>query len=142
MIGPSFDLGGADGGAHARSDPLGHARSFSYDAVGRLTRRTEPDGAFVSFNHDPAGRLTSITDGRGYVTAFAYDSAYRLTQVTDPLGRSTVFSYDAMSRVTLGRQSQRFIGREAEVVLNPQTGQIISVNPTSSAKAARLLGGE
>jgi len=39
----------------------------------------------------------------------------------------------------LGRQSQRFIGRSAEVVLNPQTGKIISVNPTSTSKAAKLL---
>ena len=39
----------------------------------------------------------------------------------------------------LGRQSQRFIGRYGEVVINPQTGQIISVNPTSSSKAAKLL---
>jgi len=39
----------------------------------------------------------------------------------------------------LGRQSQRFIGRVGEVVVNPQTGKIISVNPTSSSKAARLL---
>jgi len=38
-----------------------------------------------------------------------------------------------------GRQSQKFIGRLAEVVVNPQTGRIISVNPTSSSKAARLL---
>ena len=43
---------------------------------------------------------------------------------------------------TLGRQSQRYIGREAEVVLNPKTGKVISVNPTSSSKAARLLGVE
>ena len=43
---------------------------------------------------------------------------------------------------SLGRASQRYIGRGAEVVLNPQTGKVISVNPTSSAKAARLLGGE
>jgi len=39
----------------------------------------------------------------------------------------------------LGRPSQRFIGQFAEVVINPQTGKIISVNPTSSSKAARLL---
>ena len=39
----------------------------------------------------------------------------------------------------LGRQSQRFIGRSAEVVLNPQTGKIISVNPTSTNKATKLL---
>jgi|AGTN01.2.fsa_nt_gi hypothetical protein len=40
---------------------------------------------------------------------------------------------------SMGRQSQRFIGRSAEVVVNPKTGRIISVNPTSSSKAAKLL---
>lgn len=38
----------------------------------------------------------------------------------------------------MGRASQRLIGRSAEVVINPQTGRIISVNPTSSVKAAKL----
>ena len=40
---------------------------------------------------------------------------------------------------SLGRNSQRFIGKTAEVVINPNTGKIISVNPTSSSKAAKLL---
>lgn len=39
----------------------------------------------------------------------------------------------------LGRASQRFIGDTGEVVVNPQTGKIISVNLTSSKKAARLM---
>jgi hypothetical protein len=39
----------------------------------------------------------------------------------------------------LGRQSQRFIGRLGEVVVNPSTGKIISVNPTSTSKVAKLL---
>jgi RHS repeat-associated protein len=39
----------------------------------------------------------------------------------------------------LGRPSQRVIGGRAEVVRNPETGEIISVNPTSSKKAERLL---
>ncbi len=38
-----------------------------------------------------------------------------------------------------GRPSQRSIGRSAEVVRNPETGQIVSVNPTSTSKAERLL---
>ncbi len=41
----------------------------------------------------------------------------------------------------LGRPSQRFVGRKAEVVINPKTGRIPSVNPTSTAKARRLSGG-
>jgi len=42
----------------------------------------------------------------------------------------------------MGRQSQRFIGENAEVVVNPNNGKIISVNPTSSAKARQLLNKE
>ncbi|MCP5056774.1 MAG: hypothetical protein GY937_08640 [bacterium] len=38
-----------------------------------------------------------------------------------------------------GRPSQRFVGRKAEVVRSPATGEIISVNPTSSKKVERLL---
>ena len=37
-----------------------------------------------------------------------------------------------------GRSSQRFIGKKAEVVINPTTGKIISVNPTSTKKAKKL----
>jgi hypothetical protein len=39
----------------------------------------------------------------------------------------------------LGRPSQRFIGREAEVVINPSTNQIVSVNPTSTKKVDKLI---
>jgi tetratricopeptide (TPR) repeat protein len=38
-----------------------------------------------------------------------------------------------------GRPSQRFIGKKAEVVLNPETGGIVSVNPTSTKKAEKLI---
>lgn len=39
----------------------------------------------------------------------------------------------------MGRPSQRFIGRFGEVVINPLTGKIISVNPTSTNKVLKLL---
>lgn len=38
----------------------------------------------------------------------------------------------------MGRPSQRYIGNKAEVAINPETNKIVSVNPTSSRKAARL----
>ena len=37
-----------------------------------------------------------------------------------------------------GRPSQRSIGSRAEVVRNPDTGQIVTVNPTSTRKAQKL----
>lgn len=39
----------------------------------------------------------------------------------------------------LGRPSQRVVGRNAEVVRNPESGEIVSVNPTSTKKSERLL---
>jgi len=38
----------------------------------------------------------------------------------------------------LGRPSQRFIGKKAEVVINPETQQVVSVNPTSTKKFEKL----
>ncbi|MGL4426378.1 MAG: hypothetical protein ACRCUQ_01290, partial [Alphaproteobacteria bacterium] len=40
---------------------------------------------------------------------------------------------------SFGRPSQRYIGKNAEVVINPQNRKIISVNPTSSVKREKLL---
>lgn len=42
----------------------------------------------------------------------------------------------------MGRQSRRFIEENAEVVVNANNGKIISINPTSSAKARQLLSKE
>lgn len=38
----------------------------------------------------------------------------------------------------LGRPSQRFVGQKAEVVINPETQQVVSVNPTSTKKFEKL----
>lgn len=39
---------------------------------------------------------------------------------------------------SLGRPSQRIIGEKAEIAINPEIGKVVSINPTSSKKAARL----
>lgn len=40
---------------------------------------------------------------------------------------------------TLGRPSQRYIGQHAEVVINPSTKKVVSVNPTSTQKAKKII---
>lgn len=40
---------------------------------------------------------------------------------------------------SLGRKSKRYIGEKAEIVINPDKGNIVSVNPTSTKKAEKLL---
>jgi RHS repeat-associated protein len=39
----------------------------------------------------------------------------------------------------LGRASQRFIGKDATTAVNPETGKIVSVNPTSTKTAEKLI---
>ncbi len=39
----------------------------------------------------------------------------------------------------LGRPSRRIVGRSAELVVNPETGMVLSVNPTSTKTRIRLL---
>lgn len=56
-----------------------------------------------------------------------------LDAIKDPLKTGEVITDQ------IGRQSQRFIGRYSEVLVSPQSGKIISVNPTSANKAANLL---
>jgi len=60
-------------------------------------------------------------------------SVDELDALKNPLTKGPT-KYDSM-----GRPSQRYVGKKAEVVINPNTNKIVSVNPTSSRKAARLL---
>lgn len=39
----------------------------------------------------------------------------------------------------LGRQSQKIVGAKATVVANPETGKIVTVYPTSTKTAEKLL---
>jgi RHS repeat-associated protein len=62
-------------------------------------------------------------------------AADALDAYTNPLRTSSV-RYD-----TLGRPSVQLVGRRATVVVNPETGRVITGWPTSSSLAARLGGG-
>lgn len=55
-----------------------------------------------------------------------------LDAIRNPLDQRPV-KYDIQ-----GRPSQRYIGGKAEVAINPDANKIVSLNPTSSKKAARL----
>ncbi|MTE21495.1 type IV secretion protein Rhs [Streptomyces sp. TRM43335] len=76
----------------------GRPLSFSYDALGRRTRRVTPSGAVSTYAYDAAGHRTTLTTG-GHTVDFAHDATGRetqrrigdvtLAQVWDPAGRLT-----------------------------------------------------
>jgi len=80
----------------------------------------------------------------GHVTRFTEHGLQRAIQrgVTDKAIFDALNSPLKIKEIRtdhLGRPSQRFIGMDAEVVINPSTKQIISVNPTSTNKANKLI---
>ena len=57
----------------------------------------------------------------------------------DEVSRHVVGGHKCHLWVTIRRPSQRFIGQKAEVVINPETNQVVSVNPTSTKKFGKLV---
>jgi RHS repeat-associated protein len=105
----------------SKTDELGRATQFQYDALGRLTRVTDAKGGITQYGYDEVGNRVSQTDANGHVTSFEYDGrgretrrtlpggayewkwyngAGRVTTRVDFLGRATTYSYDSMNRLT------------------------------------------
>ena len=72
------------------------SKSFTYDALGRVTSTSHPDGA-STFAYDDAGALRRSSGAAGTAT-FAYDGLGRVTTRTDAAGTSS-FSYTPRSEL-------------------------------------------
>lgn len=118
----SYAYAGADGAAayalERITGPDGLARSYSYDARGRLARSAwGADVAALAYTYDSLGSTTiadalgaSITtrqgargellqaeNSAGQIWRYGYDAGYRLTTASDPLGHTSTISYDPRS---------------------------------------------
>ena len=84
--------------------------SYSYDAVGQLTKVALPDGSTVGFTYDAAHRMTGATDSLGNSNTYTLDAMGNRTQEQskDPggtLARQITRVFDSMNRplkVTVG----------------------------------------
>jgi YD repeat-containing protein len=75
---------------------------YSYDAVGRLTRKTNPDGSYQSWTY--SGGVVDFRDETMRHWQHAYDAAARLVTVLEPDGTGsptlrTDYSYDALGNL-------------------------------------------
>ncbi|WP_412771166.1 RHS repeat protein [Ralstonia solanacearum] len=92
------------------SSGAGQTTSYSYDAVGQLTKVTLPDGGAVNFSYDAAHRMTGAADSLGNSISYTLDAMGNRTQeqVKDPSGhlaRQITRVFDSMNRplkVTVG----------------------------------------
>jgi YD repeat-containing protein len=80
----------------------GQSLSYTYNALGQVTRQTFADNSFITFAYDARGNLTSVTDG-SEITTYSYNLSVdgdRLKRVTYPNGRYLDYTYDAFGRRT------------------------------------------
>ncbi|MEU2119546.1 LamG-like jellyroll fold domain-containing protein [Streptomyces sp. NPDC016459] len=68
----------ADGNVTASVSPTGARRTYTYDALGQLTKQVEPvtttDSITTTFGYDAAGNRTRLTDGRGKATYYTFNT--------------------------------------------------------------------
>jgi RHS repeat-associated protein len=60
----------------------GPMRSYSYDALSRLTNVTTPEAGSVSYSYFDFNAVETRTDGRGAVTNYTYDGINRLQTIS------------------------------------------------------------
>lgn len=87
--------------------------TYTYDAVGQLTKATLPDGSYLSMTYDAAHRLTGISDNLGNRIAYTLDAMSNRTkeEVFDPsshLAQTRTHVYDTLNRLAkdIGAQNQ------------------------------------
>ena len=90
------------------------ATSYSYDALGNLTRVSQGSQT-RSFTYDSLSRLTLATNPESGIINYSYDANGNLTGKTDARGVATTYSYDRLDRLT-GR-SYRYTGTDSGVSL-------------------------
>jgi RHS repeat-associated protein len=111
--------------------------SFSYDAVGRLTKVVDATGnAAEQYAYSANGKQASFTDARGNATTYIYDGFDRLTRTTFPIGTTgfhttEAFTYDAndnmLTRLTRAGQTISF----AYDTLNRRCSKTVNTSPTA-----------
>lgn len=74
--------------------------TFTYDGVGRMTRRTDRNGRQYSYTFDGRGRCVSAAGSDGFLASTCiYDEKARTTTVTDALGHATSYTHNELSQV-------------------------------------------
>jgi YD repeat-containing protein len=82
------------------TDALNQATSYSYDAMGNLTRVTDANGHQTTYTYDALGRPLTVADGLSNATSYTWYPYSNLTQVRDALTVTNRAVYDKANRLT------------------------------------------
>ena len=101
-------------GALGTTGSPNQATSYSYNALGNLTRVTQGSQT-RTFVYDSLSRLTSAANPESGTIAYTYDNNGNLTQRTDARSVVTAYTYDRLDRLT--RRSYSYAGTSTAVSL-------------------------
>ncbi|MDZ7858414.1 RHS repeat-associated core domain-containing protein [Sphaerotilus sp.] len=80
-------------GTVTRRDSLNVATSFTYGALGLITREVNGIGGATSYTFDDNGRITATVDALNRTWSSTYDSLGRLTASRNPLAQNSTIQY-------------------------------------------------
>lgn len=80
-------------GSVTRRDSLNVATSFTYGALGLITREVNGVGGATSYTFDDNGRITATVDALNRTWSSTYDSLGRMTASRNPLAQTTTVQY-------------------------------------------------
>ena len=124
---------------------INHGAGFLGRVAGKSSRtilqQTTKESSLADVLRNPLNtqsrNLKDIIDGFTYHgVSRVIDRSAKPKDILDAL--LSPLQTHAVRRDYLGRSSQRLIGKKVEVVINPQSRKIISVNPTSTRKRKSL----
>jgi RHS repeat-associated protein len=123
------------------SDYNGNTAGYSYDPLGRVTRKTNPDGTSISYTYNDMNNTIDIRDEKGGETTYVYDNQGRLIEVRQPENLITKYTYNPLSKITsvrdAGSRSTGYqydpIGRLTYVTYPDGSGTSLSYQDTQNA---------
>jgi RHS repeat-associated protein len=83
----------------ARTDPLGRATRYRYDAKGRLIQVSLPSDAVLKYAYDADDNVVQFVDANGAVTRLDYCGLGEVKHRIQPDGAVVTYDYDAEERL-------------------------------------------
>jgi RHS repeat-associated protein len=117
-------------GTVTKRDTLGVATSFTYGALGLITREVDGNGGVTSYTFDNNGRVTAKIDALGRTWSSSYDSLGRLTASTNPLGQTRTVQYAGNDAFPVRQTSPS--GRVTSMTYDAFGNQLTSTDPTGA----------
>jgi YD repeat-containing protein len=127
-----------NGNLTSLTDALGHATTYTYDAMDPLVTRRDALLRQESSGYDAAGNLTSLTDRKGQATSFQYDALGRRTQAAFAGSGGTISrSYDPLDRLTSETQPNGTVSSSYDAA-GRRTSLTVAGQPPGRLRLRRL----